>query len=195
MADQANILAGVEAGGATGLSLLHVAPIGSTAPTAAASVLDAAFLDAGLVTTDGLSYNVAETINNINAFGSNTPVRKVPTSSDQTFGVTLLESNAVSLALYHRLPLAGTGSLAPVAGTGAMAFTTGAIRREQFAAVLDIVDGDNRLRAYAPLCEVTDRGNFQVSQGNPAQYPVTVTAFPGSDGVAIHWFYVVANLG
>jgi hypothetical protein len=56
------------------------------------------------------------------------------------------------------------------------------------------VDGNNHLRAFCPSVEVTDRADLSVTAGSEISYGVTLTAYPGTDGVAVHWFYLLAAL-
>lgn len=185
------ILAGISGGGAAGTSLANFAPKGTVLPTAATgtgSTLDPAFRDAGWVDTQGLKRAVNESTQEIDAYGVVVPVRILITKSRVDFDLTFLESNTTTLAVYHRLPLTGTGSLTADAG-GNVDFTEGGVRIQEYTAVFDIVDGTNLVRACVPGLQVTGRQQFQASAGNPLTYGVTLTAFPGSDGVAVHWYY------
>lgn len=187
------ILAGVKGGGASGSTLASFAPPGTTLPTAATGVgatLGVAFMDAGWCSEDGLKKAVEEATSTIKAFGSNAPVRKLVTSSETTFELTPLESSPTVLELYHRLPL---GEI-EVAADGSFDFTEGEPRTESYSAVFDLVDGANRIRAVVPIIEVSGRKEFSISASAPVQYGLTLTAYPGTDGVAIHWYYLVAGL-
>lgn len=193
MGDRSLILAGVKAGGTAGSALAMFAPPGTTLPTKATGIgseMDVAFEDAGWCSEDGLKKAVDEQTQTINAFGTNAPVRKLVTSSETTFELVFLESNPTALALYHRLAL---GSIV-VAADGSFSLTEGEPRQEEYSAVFDLVDGPNRIRAVVPQLEVTGRQEFSISKSSPVQYGVTLTAYPGSDGVAIEWHYLVAGL-
>lgn len=189
------ILAGV-AGGGSGTSLSWFAPKGSTLPTAAAGVgatLDTALKDAGLITEDGLRKGVDENSSDVNAYGVTVPVRTLTTRSKITFGLTFLESNPTVLSIYNRLPLTGDDAL--VVGTdGSLDFTEGVQRVAEYSAVFDIIDGANHIRGVVPVLQVTDRTEFNVKAGEPITYGVTLTAYPGSDGVAVHWYYILDAL-
>jgi hypothetical protein len=184
------ILAGINGGGAAGNSLAYFGPPNATAPTSATAAPAAAFLDAGWCTQDGLTLSSDESSTNIQAFGTFAPVRTIVTESTQTFGVTFLESNPVTLAVYHRKAL---GSLVPSA-TGGIDFATGAAESVRYSAVFDLVDGVNHLRAYCPTVEVTDREDLAITAGEAVTYGVTLTAFPDAGGNSIYWFYVLDAL-
>ncbi len=191
MGDSNNLLVGSAAGGSDGTGLAWFAPLGSTLPTTASAALDAAFLNAGLITEDGISASFSEDSNEIRAYGTQVSQRTVITGQTTTFQLSFLESNEVSLAVYHRKAL---GSISPAVSTGAFSVTTGTFTRQLYSAVFEIVDGTNKIRAYVPSCEVTNRGDMSVSAGAAITYEVTLTAYPVS-GVAINWFYAVPNLG
>lgn len=184
------ILAGVNGSGDGGSSLAYFGPMTATLPTNATADPAAAFLDAGWITTDGLTIASSEETTDINAFGTFAPVRTITTSSAQTFEIAFLESNPVSLAVYHRKALDGI----TVDNTGAMSFTTGPAASPSYRAVFDLVDGDNLVRAVTPKLQVTDRGDIQIQSGEAVTYPVTLTAYPDTDGVSIYWYYVLGAL-
>jgi hypothetical protein len=184
------ILAGINGGGDAGNSLAYFGPTSATAPTNATDDPATGFLDAGWCSNDGLTISVSESSTDIPAFGTFAPVRTIVTESTQTFGVTFLESNAVSLAVYHRKAL---GALTASAA-GAIDFATGQASTQNYSAVFDMVDGENFLRAYVPKVQVTDRGDIQIRGGEAVSYPVTLTAYPDGDGNSIYWFYVLNAL-
>lgn len=184
--DAQAILAGGNGGGG---ALAFFAPLGTAAPTDATTALAAAYLDAGLCTTDGLQIAVDESSTDINAYGLFSPARTLVTSSKQTFQVAFEESNPVSLAVYNRKSLT---AIAPDA-TGAFDFATGAAAVESYAAVFEVTDGANHLRVVAENVQVTDRDGIQVQAGAAVQYGVTLTAYPGADGNSLHWYYLVPS--
>lgn len=191
------VLAGISGGGAAGTALANFAPTGTTmptsiVPTASGAGLGAGFLDAGWITEDGLTRAVDVNTNEVNAYGASVPVRIIKTTRTVTFSIGFLESNPVSLAIYHELPL-DAPELIPDAD-GALYFTEGKARTQLYAAVFDIVDGPNHIRACAPQIEATNQEDFSAQPGNAITYGVTLTAYPGSDGVAIHWMYLLDAL-
>lgn len=191
MGNRQLILAGINGGGDAGNSLSYFADVGATSPTNATADPAAAFKDAGWITQDGLTAKVSESSKDINAFGTFSPVRTIVTESKQTFDISFLESNPVSLAIYHRKSLT---DLDVVEATGALNFTTGPSSSEQYASIFDMVDGVNALRAYCPNVQVTDRGDMQIKAGEAVVYPVTLTAYPDNDGVSVYWFYLLNAL-
>ncbi len=169
---------------------------GGTSPAIAVTTTTpgaSGFRSAGLVTEDGLEKALSESSNDIRAYGQFQPVRKIVTSSEITFTTTFLETSPVALAVYDRLPLSGVGSIAPDAN-GAFSIKEGAARTQRYAAVFEIVDGENHIRMYCPAVEVTDREGLSVGAGNAITRGVTLTAYPNSVGVAVETFYRIPSL-
>src|SRR5450631_2689320 len=181
------LLAGISGSGAAGNSLAYFAPYGNAAPTNAATAPPAGFLDAGWVSEKGVTAKVKETSKDVRGYGSFSSLRTIVTASDTTFDVDFLESNPTSLSIYNRKPLTGAGSLSAAAGL--ISFGTGASSMPSYAAIFDLVDGVNLLRAYLPDVQVTDRGDFSVGAGEVVSYPVVLTAYPDSAGNSVYWYY------
>ncbi len=192
MGNNANLLIGTGAGGSDGLGLAWFADFGATAPTDAGTALNAAFKDCGLISEEGLSLSLSETVKKIKAYGSLLAQRSVITDQDTTFKLKFLESNQYSLAVFHRKAI--SGGISPGVGTGAFSVTTGSYNERFYGATFEIVDGTNKIRAYCPKVEVTNRDDLQVGNGNEISYGVELTAYQVS-GIAIQWYYVVPSLG
>lgn len=143
----------------------------------------------GLISEDGAAQDVKENSKEIRAYGLATPVRKVVTSSDVTMKTTMLETNPVSAAVYHRLSLGGIA----VVG-GAFTTTEGTFRSRRYAFCVDAVDGLNKIRMVCPNTEVTDRDGKQIKNGEVIQYGVTLTAYPDASGVAAYTYHLVSGL-
>lgn len=179
------ILAGIAAGGAGGTALANFAPIGTPLPTDWDTTLNAAFVDMGWITEDGLKRAVEVESTDLKAYGSVQPVRTLKTTRKATFEITFMESSPNVISVYNELPL---GSITPDA-EGAFSVTEGLARTQTYSAVFDIVDGDNVIRAIAPTVEVTGTKEFEAKAGSAILYGVTLTAYPGGDGTAIEWIY------
>lgn len=192
MGDNANILVGQSAGGSDGTGLIWFGATGTTAPTDATTALNAGFLNAGMISEDGITVSFSENSNQIRAYGTMAVQRTVVTEQEYTFSFRFLETNEVSVAVYHRKALT---AIVPAGGTGAFSLTDGTYARQLYTAVVEVVDGSNKLRMYMPSVEVTNRGDFEISAGNPMGREVTLTAYPNSSGVAIQYFYAIPNLG
>ena len=165
---------------------------GGTAPSIAVARTTAGktgFKSPGLISEDGAAQDVKENSKEVRAYGLSTPVRKIVTSSDVTMKTTMLETNPVSAAVYHRMSLNGI----TVTG-GAFTTTEGTFRSRRYAFVVDAVDGLNKIRMVCPNTEVTDRDGKQIKNGEVIQYGVTLTAYPDSTGVAAYTYHLVSGL-
>lgn len=192
MGNNANLLAGISAAGADGTGLAWFANTGTTAPTDSLASLNAGFKNAGLITEDGLSIKLSETSKKIKAYGSAATQRTIVTDQEFGFSLKFLETNQYSMAVWNRLPVT---SITPGVGTGTFSMTSGTYATQRYAAVFDVIDGTNHIRAYCPSVEVTNRQDVQVGNGSEIAWGVDLTAYPNSSGVAIQWYFLVSALG
>ena len=193
MGDNRLIGAGISAAGSDGTGLSWFGVTGSTAPTDATTALVAAYKNAGLISEDGLTVAISTSSNDVKAYGSTQIQRRIITDTSLTFQLSFLETlNPRAIELYWGLAF---NTLSPGVGTGTFSYTFGTYTRQQVAGVFDIIDGSNRIRYYAPLLEVTDRGDFQVSKGQAMSFNCTFTAYPNTSGVALQGYEVVPVLG
>ena len=72
---------------------LFVAALGSTLPTDAESPLDAAFVDLGLATEEGVKITPDRTVEKIRAWQSRQPVRTAITAEDIALSMELMQWN------------------------------------------------------------------------------------------------------
>jgi hypothetical protein len=174
--------------GATGVASL--APLGSTAPTTENDALNAAFVDLGGITTDGLEEAFDDTVTDIPAWGSRGPVVSMYSQSDRTFKFTALETNAKVLEVYFRQgsALTATGSVIDFEDEEA----TGLI---YYAAVFDVaMDADNFARFYLKKVAIKARDSVTYKEDGAAMYPFTLTAYRDSAGSLGHRWYDLAGL-
>ena len=194
MGDANNLLVGTTAGGSDGTGLLWVGITGTTAPTDATTALNAGYKNAGLITEDGLVIGFNETSKKIKAYGSTSTQRVLVTDSEFSFKVKMLETNAVSQAIFWRKTI---GSITPTVSTGTFSVTTGTYSRNLFTLVGDVVDTTNNvnhLRFWAPSAEVTARDDISVANGSEIGWGVTITCYPVA-GIAVAMYAAIPNLG
>jgi hypothetical protein len=157
---------------------VYVAPAGSSAPTTSSSALDAAFVDLGYVSSDGISESVDRVTNQIRAWQKGSLVREV--TSEGTFSVTMtfIETNESVLELYYGTANdAGEFNIDPTSTGGRKSF------------VIDVIDGASIERTYIPAGEITSLGERTLASGEAVGYEVTITAYAdaGADTVT-KWF-------
>lgn len=175
--------------GASGVG--YTAPLGTAAPTDF-SALPATWSDFGYISQDGMTQAVDENRQSWTPWGQLSPIRTQVTSSTKTYAVTCWETNKTVLGMYYK-----------VDSTALTADTNGIISfneqdkpaPDRRAFVFDILDGsDNKIRIYIPLGEVTEKGNVVYKSDDLVGYPLTVSAYPGTDGVSVKRFVKLAAL-
>lgn len=190
--NNALILAAIAAAGTTGTELLWVAPVGTTLPTDATTALPAAWKSAGFISQDGIEKSIKTSSSDVKAFGTLSPVRKIVTDEEVTFKISMLEHNAISLALYNKLPLSGAGALTIT--SGAFSIADGKPRVQRYSVVADLVDGANRVRAVIEQFEVTERESQAYKAGEAIALGITATAYPGATGDSVITYYNIPAL-
>lgn len=158
------------------------APLGTTLPTNASTAPAAAFKALGYVGEDGVTEGGERTTEKIKAWGGDI-VKVVQTDHSTTFAFTLIESlNAEALkAVYGSSNVTTT---APTASTGTLQAiqVTGQVLDHQ-AWVIEVKDGIARVRIAIKDGQVTEVGEVTYNDGSVIGYPITLEAFPDTNGV------------
>lgn len=174
--------------GATGKG--SVGPRGTTGPTRIDTTLNVAFKELGWVSDDGLTKARTEARKDFTPWQSRSPIRTQITSSVKTFKLTCWESNPIVLSLYYR-----GGTVTPDTD-GIMSISESDVPSPDIRAwVFDVVDGVNLIRHYVPVGEVTETGDIVYKSDEIVAYDLTITAYPGSDGISVHHWYELPALG
>lgn len=150
---------------------VSVAPTGTTAPADGDAALAVGFVDLGYVSEDGVTETRDRSTNTIRGWQNADILREVVTEASLTYGFTLVETNAATVSLFYGNTVDATDGSIPIVP----ALTGG---RKSF--VLDVVDGDEFIRAYVPEGEITEVGEQVYQSGEPIGYEVTITAYPTS---------------
>jgi hypothetical protein len=154
---------------------LFSAPVGTTAPTDSSTALDAAFTGHGYVSDDGVTETWDDSVDTIVAWQNATTVRASRTESTMTLACTLLQTRGSNLELFY------PGSSVEANGDEyKIEVKPPTSDRREF--VLNVVDGDDLIRIYVGNGELTDRGDVPYKNGDAVMYPVTITAFPDTNG-------------
>lgn len=150
---------------------VYVAPTGSTAPVSSHDAVNAAFIDLGYISEDGVTITPNDTTEVIKAWQNATTVRTVYTEQRWTFQFKMIESKGKTVGLYFR------NSTGPsVVSAGEWYILPDQTNPDQRAFVLDWIDGSKYYRYYIPNGEVTERGDLVLVNGDSVMYDVTLTA-------------------
>lgn len=163
---------------------LYVAPLGTTAPTDLGA-WGVGWVDLGYISDDGVTEAVNEDRQDFTPWQSATPIRTEITSAVQTFHATLWETKAATVSLFYRVP----ESDMTVTGTAPNEIVSfnqqGKPDRDTRAYGIDVIDGTYHRRIVLPMAEVTERGDVTYKSDTLIGYEVTITAYPGSDGISV----------
>ena len=166
---------------------IHWAPIGSTLPASATASLDAAFVELGYVSEDGLTNNNSPESDTVKAWGGDT-VLNLQTDRPDTFALTLLESlnTDVLKTIYGsaNVTVDGSGNITVKATAGEM---------PSGAWVFDmILKGGRAKRIVVPNGTISELGEIVYKDDEAVGYNVTITDVPDTNGV-YHYEYVTAT--
>lgn len=164
---------------------VYIAPTGTTAPTDATTALDAAWKGVGYISEDGVKESNDTETEEIKAWQNSDIVRKTITKNETSYQFTMIETNAASLGLFYGKTIA----------TGDKQHVIGGATSGKFAAVIDVIDGNNVVRRFVPQAEVTERGEVTFSASDAVGYEVTLTAYPDSGiggSVEVHYANALA---
>lgn len=166
----ANVRVGVTGG-------VYFAASSVNLPTDGSSTLSSDWTDVGYVSDEGVTQSIAQDITDISAWQNGDVVRKVQTSHDLTYAFTMIETSEATLEAFYGNYTNGTVEI-----TGEQ------LPRQRM--VLDVVDGGNIVRLCLPDAQITERGDVVFQNAEAVGYPVTVTAFPDTDGVKAYMYLV-----
>lgn len=159
---------------------VYVAPVGTTGPTDIDTALDAAFIDLGYTSEDGVTLTPGMDMNEIMAWQSFYSIRRIVTSRTFDIGFTLLQWNEDSIVLAF-----GGGSVATAAGPP-IVYTYSPPSPETIdyrAVVVEWADGTKDYRLHVPKALVTDTGALNLNRTSEAGLDLTfsIQATDGTD--------------
>lgn len=161
---------------------IYMAPKGSTAPTDLDTAWTAAWLDLGYMSEDGVSLEYSTDVEDINAWQSLSPVRRVLTSVDMTMGFTAIELKTRTITAYFP-----GATMTDVSGTVHKLDIPSAPGPQEFAFGLEWVDGTVKNRLIIPRGEITERGTITVGRSEPVALEMTVSAYATSAPELATW--------
>jgi len=161
------------------------APLGSTLPTDATTALDAAFLELGYVSEDGVTNNNTPDSDTIKAWGGAT-VLVVQNEMTDEWTLTLIESlnSNVLKAIY------GDSKVTVDSQAGTITVQATAEQRVDACYVIDMVlKGGAMKRVVIPNGSMSELGEIVYKDDEPIGYELTLNALPGTNGVQ-HYEYI-----
>lgn len=166
---------------------IHWAPLGTSLPTSATASLNAAFVDLGYVSEDGLTNNNSPESDTVKAWGGDT-VLNMQTDRPDAFALKLIEAmnEDVLKTIYgsSNVTADGSGNL-----------TIQATAQDMIAGcwVFDMVlKGGRAKRIVVPNGTISELGEIVYKDDEAVGYDITITDVPDSTGV-YHYEYITAT--
>ncbi|MFJ4418291.1 hypothetical protein [Streptomyces sp. NPDC088925] len=154
---------------------VYIAPKGTTAPADLSSPWGTGWVDLGYLSDDGVSLEYSTDSEDINAWQSLSPVRKVLTSVNMTLGFTAIELKTSTITLYFP-----SATMEDNAGTVHKLSIPAAPTPDERAIGLEWRDGDITNRLVVARGEVTDRGAITIGRSAAVGLEMTVSAYADS---------------
>lgn len=156
---------------------VYVAPLSTTLPTDATTVLDAAFVCLGYVSEDGLENNNELDVSEIKAWGGNIVYRSL-NGLDDTFSLSLIESENVDV-----LKNVYGDANVTVDANGNVTINIVAEDPQEKIWVFELaMRGGRSKRIVIPDGAVTAREPITYNDSDAVAYGITVSAYPDSTG-------------
>lgn len=161
---------------------IFMAPKGSTAPVDLDTPWDSAWLDLGFMSDDGVSLEYSTDTEDIGAWQSLSPVRRILTSVDMTLGFTAIELKSRTITAYFP-----GSTISLVSGAVQRLDIPAAPGPQEFAFGLEWIDGTVKNRLVIPRGEITDRGGITLARSEAVALEMTVSAYASSAPEIATW--------
>ncbi|MFK8844676.1 hypothetical protein [Streptomyces sp. Ac-502] len=161
---------------------IYLAPKGTTAPTDLDTAWGPGWADLGYMSDDGVEMEYSTDTEDITAWQSLSPVRKVLTSVDMTLGFTAIELKTRTVTLYFP-----GSTMTDVSGTVHKLDIPAAPSPAEWAFGLEWADGAIKNRLVVPRGEVTDRDAITVARSEAVGLNMTVSAYATSAPELATW--------
>lgn len=173
MADTAQVTAGKPKVGG------HVfrAPLGTTLPTDASTALNAAFIDMGYISEDGVTNSNSPESSVVNAWGG-TPVLTIQESKEDTYQLTFISAENVEV---QKMVYGNTN----VTGTIADGLTVkaNATELEEASYVIEMIaKGNVAHRVVIPAAKPSEIGDIVYNDTDPVGYEITLSCSADAQG-------------
>lgn len=158
-----------------GNGTVRVAPVGTTEPTTPTAAPSAAWLDLGFVTEDGVTFTDSKDIEDVLAWQSFYPVRKIITGKEATLAFSLREWDE------RTIPLAFGGGSVTNPSAGVWRYAPPAPGTLDLRAMMiDWQDGSKNYRLIVPRGLVVEEVETNLTRTGSAELPITFSAIPAS---------------
>ena len=165
---------------------VYVAPVGTTLPgdTDVDAALDAAFVNLGLITEDGVTFSASPDIQEFMAWQRQQPVRRERTGQALSFGFALEQWNT------ENVPFAfGGGTVVETAsGVFKYEFPDDDDALDERSIVLDWQDGTKKYRLVFERGNVTEAVETNLVRSALATLPITFSVLAPEDGTSPGFF-------
>jgi hypothetical protein len=159
---------------------IRVAAVDTAAPADATSAPGAGWTDLGYASEDGVTITPSLDTEDINAWQSAVPVRRIVTGSALEIGFTLIQSNTDTLSLYFNADVvAGVAGPPQTFDRFEIPVSPDPLER---ALLIDWIDGGENFRLVVPRAQLTDAGELTLARGEPVGFEMTFTALAPATG-------------
>lgn len=167
---------------------VRVAPVGTAEPTTPTEAPAAAWVDLGYITEEGATFTDSKEIEDILAWQSFYPVRKIVTGKEAAVSFSLRQWNEATI------PLAFGGGAVTNPTTGVWRYAPPSPEDiDERALMLDWQDGDKNYRLIIPKGLVTDAVETNLVRTDSAVLPISFAAIPASTADD-PWFVLTDDL-
>lgn len=151
---------------------IYIAPKGTAAPTDLDTAWASDWVDLGYLSDDGVEMSYSTDTEDITAWQSLSPVRKVLTGVDMTLGFTAIELKTSTITLYFP-----SATMTDVTPTVHKLSIPAAPSPDERAIGLEWTDGDIKNRLIIARGEVTNRDSITLARSGAVSLPMTVSAY------------------
>ena len=148
---------------------VYAAPLGTALPTSATATLNAAFVDLGWVSEDGVTNSISRETTKHRAWGGEV-VKVTQDTYTETVKFTLLESSAAVLSVVY-----GDDNVTEAGDVITVEHSRLQLERQSF--VIDFIDGDRAGRIVIREGQVTEVGDIMYVHKDLTRYELTVDVF------------------
>lgn len=173
MADSGNIWAAtIPADGAA----VYAAPLGTPLPTSATASLNAAFVDLGWVSEDGVTNSIQRDVTRHKAWGGDT-VKTTQDNYTETVQFALLESSSDVLKVVY-----GDDNVTAGGDYQSITVEHSSLQLERRSFVIDFIDGDRVGRIVVREGLVAEVGDVRYVHSGLTMYELTVDVYKPDTG-------------